>query len=78
MRGLIFNLGFKYDVVYYQRKERELGKSKYTFFKMFDLAMSGIILYSSKLGLISKYISKINLKSKQQSNFIISDKVNYD
>lgn len=42
LRGLIPTMGFPSDVVYFDVKEREAGHSKYTFGKMFKLAMDGI------------------------------------
>lgn len=46
LRGLIPTMGFKSDVVYFDVKERELGQSKYTFKKMFNLALDGITSFS--------------------------------
>ena len=42
LRGLIPTMGFASDVVYFDVKEREAGKSKYTLSKMLTLAMDGI------------------------------------
>ena len=42
LRGLIPTMGFPSDVVYFDVKEREAGKSKYTFKKMMTLAIDGI------------------------------------
>lgn len=42
LRGLIPTMGFASDVVYFDVKEREAGKSKYTLSKMMTLAMDGI------------------------------------
>ncbi len=42
LRGLIPTMGLASDVVYFDVKEREAGHSKYTFKKMFSLAMDGI------------------------------------
>lgn len=42
LRGLIPTMGFASDVVYFDVKEREAGKSKYTLSKMVTLAMDGI------------------------------------
>lgn len=46
LRGLIPTMGLTSDVVYFDVKERELGESKYTFKKMFNLALSGITSFS--------------------------------
>ena len=42
LRGIIPLLGFKTDIVYFDVKERELGKTKYTLQKMIGLALNGI------------------------------------
>lgn len=42
LRGLIPDLGFKQECVYYKRKERTKGESKYPLKKMIKLAMDGI------------------------------------
>lgn len=42
LRGISPKLGYKQDVVYYARKKRENGESKYTLTKMIKLAMDGI------------------------------------
>lgn len=42
LRGLIPTMGFPSDVVYFDVKEREAGRSKYTLSKMVTLAMDGI------------------------------------
>ena len=42
-------IGFKSDYVYYSRKKRELGESKYPLSKMIALAFNGITSFSIKL-----------------------------
>lgn len=42
LRGLIPQMGYKSDVVYFDVKEREAGQSKYTLKKMMTLAVDGI------------------------------------
>ncbi len=42
LRGLIPSMGLASDVVYFDVKEREAGRSKYTFKKMMTLALDGI------------------------------------
>lgn len=42
LRGLIPTMGFVSDVVYFDVKKREAGRSKYTLRKMFSLAVDGI------------------------------------
>ena len=41
LRGLVKRVGRKIDVVYYDRRAREAGESKYTLKKMLKLAMKG-------------------------------------
>ena len=48
MRGLVSTLGFQSDVVYFDVKKREAGKSKYTLSKMCNLALDGITSMSIK------------------------------
>ena len=59
LRGIVPMLGFKTDIVYYERGERFAGKSKYPLKKMLSFAMEGITSLSIrpieaiyKLGLI--------------------------
>ncbi len=46
LRGLIPLLGFPSDCVYYDRKARELGETKYPLGKMLKLAWDGIVNFS--------------------------------
>lgn len=48
LRGLVPMLGFQTDVVYFDVKKREAGKSKYTMKKMIKLATDGITSLSVK------------------------------
>lgn len=48
LRGIVTKIGYKTDIVYYIRKEREAGKSKYSFKKMISLAWDGITSFSIK------------------------------
>ncbi|MEI0485624.1 glycosyltransferase family 2 protein [Brachyspira intermedia] len=48
IRGLISWMGFKQQPFLYNRKPREAGKTKYTYKKMFNLALIGIISFSTK------------------------------
>ncbi len=48
LRGLIPTMGFQSDIVYFDVKEREAGKSKYTFKKELTLAMDGITSMSTR------------------------------
>lgn len=58
LRGLITQLGFKSASVYYPRKLRQLGVSKYPFRKSLSLAIDGIISLSYKP---LRYIAYIGL-----------------
>ncbi|PAF43945.1 glycosyltransferase family 2 protein [Helicobacter sp. 11S02596-1] len=54
LRGLIFELGFKIDYVYFDVKPRTIGASKYSLSKMLSLAIDGITSFSTRpLHLIS-------------------------
>ena len=48
LRGLVPLVGFKSTSVYYERKEREAGKSHYPLSKMVGLALSGVTSLSIK------------------------------
>ena len=48
LRGMVPLLGFKSDKVFYKRKERVAGESKYPFKKMVSLAFNGISSFSIK------------------------------
>lgn len=48
LRGIIPLIGFKSDIIYYERKKRYAGKSKYSIKKMFDFAWDGITSFSIK------------------------------
>lgn len=48
LRGLIPMIGYQTDSVYYERKERMAGKSKYPLKKMLELAFNGITSFSIK------------------------------
>ncbi len=48
LRGMVPMLGFKSDKVYYERRERFAGESKYSIGKMLDLAWNGITSFSAK------------------------------
>ncbi len=48
LRGLVPLIGYKSDVVYYERKERFAGKSKYPLKKMLNFAWDGITSFSIK------------------------------
>ncbi|GHU49994.1 glycosyl transferase [Clostridia bacterium] len=56
LRGIIPLIGFKSDVVYYERAERFAGESKYPLKKMLSLAFDGVTSFSLKpLKLVSVF-----------------------
>ncbi len=64
LRGIVPMIGLQHDCVYYERKERLTGQSKYPLTKMIDFAWQGItsltnkpISYIVRLGLIISIIS---------------------
>lgn len=48
LRGLVPELGYKTDIVYFDVKDREAGESKYTMKKMIAFAVDGITSFSIK------------------------------
>lgn len=46
LRGIIPQIGYPNDIVYYERKERVAGKSKYPLKKMLQFALEGITSFS--------------------------------
>lgn len=48
LRGIVPMVGYKSDIVYYERTERFAGKSKYPLKKMISFALEGITSLSSK------------------------------
>jgi glycosyltransferase involved in cell wall biosynthesis len=56
LRGIVPQIGYPQDVVYYERKERMAGESKYPLKKMISFAMEGVTSFSVKpLKLISNF-----------------------
>lgn len=49
LRGIVSELGFGVDKIYYEQNKREHGKSYANFFKMYDFALLGITSYSKSL-----------------------------
>jgi len=48
LRGLVAWPGFKTDYIYFKRDKRLTGKTHYSFFKMVNFALDGIISFSTK------------------------------
>lgn len=68
LRGIIPLIGFKYDIVHYERHERFAGESKYPLKKMLAFAWDGITSFSTKpikiisgMGFLISFISIIAL-----------------
>ncbi len=68
LRGIMPQIGFKTDKVYYERAERIAGESKYPLKKMLAFAMDGITSFSvrplkmiSSLGIIISFLSVFGL-----------------
>ncbi len=66
LRGIVQNLGLKSCNVYYDSQERIAGKTKYSFFKLIELAWCAITSFSvlplriiTVVGLITSFISLI-------------------
>jgi hypothetical protein len=64
IRGLVSDLGFQTSIVKFHQNKRELGKTKYNLFKMFNLAYNGLISLTVKplrfllfIGLLSTFVS---------------------
>ncbi|WP_286160018.1 glycosyltransferase family 2 protein [Olsenella sp. KH3B4] len=68
LRGMVPSLGFKSDEVYYARKERMAGESKYPLSKMLALAAEGITSFSiepmhvmTTVGVVALFVALIML-----------------
>ncbi|MDT0294660.1 glycosyltransferase family 2 protein [Mesonia ostreae] len=61
LRGIFPEIGFKQGVVYYKRKERSLGESKYPLKKMLAFAWDGITSFSNKPLKIVLYIGVFSI-----------------
>ncbi len=48
LRGIVPQIGYKTDIVYYERNERVAGESKYPLKKMLNFAIDGITSFSIK------------------------------
>ena len=66
LRGIFPLIGYKTDIVYYERKERFAGKSKYPLKKMLNFAWDGITSFSIKpiklilsIGIIILFLSML-------------------
>ena len=66
LRGIFPLIGFNHNIVYYERKERIAGKSKYSLKKMLNFALDGVTSFSVKpirmilnVGVITFFLSLI-------------------
>lgn len=82
LRGIIPDIGFKSSKVYYDRKKREAGVTKYNLKKMIGLAVNGITSFSVRpirfiisVGLVCSLITFIYLIYVVGSYFFNSDLV---
>ena len=64
IRGLVSDLGFQTSIVKFHQNKRELGKTKYNLFKMFNLAYNGLSSLTVKplrfllfIGILSTFVS---------------------
>lgn len=56
LRGIVSELGFGMEKIYYTQNRREHGKSYANFFKLYDFAMMGITSYSKTLLRMATFI----------------------
>jgi glycosyltransferase involved in cell wall biosynthesis len=49
LRGIVSELGYKHKKIYYEQEKRKAGKSKFDFFRLYDVAMLGVTAHS-KIG----------------------------
>ncbi len=61
LRGIIPMLGFRSACVYYERKKRELGESKYPLRKMLALAWNGVVNFSEAPLLLMLWVGVIGI-----------------
>ena len=56
LRGIVSELGFGMEKIYYTQDKREHGKSYANFFKLYDFAMLGITSYSKTLMRMATFV----------------------
>lgn len=56
LRGIVSEMGFGVEKIYYKQNKRKRGKSYAGFFKMYDFAMLGITSYSKTLMRMATFI----------------------
>jgi len=67
LRGIVPGLGYETGIVYYKRKKRLAGKSKYTLQKMLNLAFTGI----TSTGIMGQFTGKKSVQAKQRQEYHI-------
>lgn len=82
LRGIVPDIGYKSDVVYYERSERAAGRSKYPLRKMIAFAVDGITSFSvkpltviSRAGIVISLLSVLGLLYALISKFFLQDAV---
>ncbi len=53
LRGLLYDVGFHYDTIYFKREKRLSGEPKYTFPKLLELAVNGLCTSKNLVRLIN-------------------------
>ena len=56
LRGIVSELGFEMEKIYYTQDKREHGRSYANFFKLYDFAMLGITSYSKTLMRMATFV----------------------
>ena len=62
LRGIVAELGFENEKIYYEQQKRQYGKTSFNFMKLYDTAMLGITSYSkvlTRIATISGFITSI-------------------
>jgi len=59
LRGIVGELGYERREIFYEQQKREYGKSNFSFFKLYDVAMLGITSYSKVVMRIATILGSI-------------------
>lgn len=62
LRGIVAELGYENEKVYYEQQKRQYGKTSFNFMKLYDTAMLGITSYSktlTRIATIAGFIASI-------------------
>ena len=80
LRGLIPTMGFQSDIVYFDVKKREAGRSKYTLKKMVALATNGVTSMSTRpiqfitiLGFLAVSYTHLDVYKRQAQGSAVHD-----